>query len=234
VAEEQEKIESTDTPTGGEPASATPQPIDRQEYEQLKAFKSEYDEKIHPFIERVTPYYDDVEKFITQEPYREVARQSWQGFDAIEQSRKPEVPEYVKNLETKLDKVDKFVDTVQQRDYMASRANELVQLGQQHPGLAENNYQKLSEMIPRAQAIGITTVEQFIRYAKDQAPLISPPVASTPEAKPKPEPSKPKAAPSSLRGDASVPGLADTPQKVELSRKGVKRFIKQQVGAGGR
>jgi hypothetical protein len=221
---EPEKVISSPTSTG-EPVGSPVPDATSQELEQLRAFKAAYDTNIAPFVEKVTPYWDNVAKYVDDENYRQVADNAWKGFDAIRADQKPEIPEYVKSQDEKIDRLVKFTDTIAQQQKIENYGKQVVALATEYPVLSENNFEKVGELIKRAEKIGVSTPEQFIDYVRDVAPSLQTAKPKEPEPKKTPKPS--------LRGDASAPGLADTPMKVPKTAKEMRSFIRSRVGATG-
>jgi hypothetical protein len=213
-------------PTGGEPQvqvePAVPQ-IDPQEYAALKQYYTD----TSPFVEKVRPVYDKVTRFVEDEKYRELADQAWESFEHLNKQTEEQVPAWAKSIQENVTKQSEYVAELRNRDAIQAASTQIQNLASQFPVLGENNFSLVNELQAEAKDLGITSLDQFVKYVQRVAPRLAPlaVAAETKEEK--------KTPPRSLRGDTSLPGTrAPSLPTFDTGRKGIgqrKQYIREQM-----
>jgi hypothetical protein len=218
-----EKDQQTRT---GDDAPASPA-IDPREVEALRQFAN----TVGPFYEKVSPYIEDVEKFVSDENFRNVSKQAWNAYEAASKTQEPEVPAYVKELKDGQSKLVAYVDELKNQTAIQNASRQIETLAQTYPDLAAENYKLLGELQADAKEVGISTMDGFVKYLQKNAPRYFKAVEAEPERKTPPRSSRP---------DGGLPGVPE-PKVPTFSagRKGIaerKAFIRSQFqkAAGGR
>ena len=152
-------------------------------------------------FEVLQPYAEDIDRFVSDESYREMARNSYKAYETMRQPTKPEMPPEFAPIVDRLDKVSNYVDTLQQRETAAQAAErdasmrattEYAQrLVAEHPFLAEDNFAGIQMVGTVAAQRGITFEDAWKKYGA----MFAAPRQATPPP------------PRSLRADAGTPGV---------------------------
>jgi hypothetical protein len=213
-------------PTGGEPQvqvePAVPQ-IDPQEYAALKQYYTD----TSPFVEKVRPHYDKVVKFVDDEQYRNLADQAYESYEHLNKAQEEAVPKWAEDIRNSVKTQSEYVAELRNRDAIQAASTQIQNLASQFPVLGENNFSLVNELQAEAKDLGITSLDQFVKYVQRVAPRLAPLATET-----KTEPEK-KTPPRSLRGDTSLPGTrAPSLPTFDTGRKGIgqrKQYIREQM-----
>lgn len=202
MAEPNDKPNLTGDP--GSPGSADTPAIDPREFESLRTKAEQFDR----LSQTLSPYAEDIDRFISDENYRNVAKTAYEAYTNASKANEPEIPEYVKKQDERLDKLVGYVDDLKTQTAIQNAARQVETLAQQYPALAENNYALLNDLQNEAKQFGIQSMDQFVTYLRTSAPRLFKAVEHDEQ------PERVKAPPRSSRPDGGLPGVPEPKQPV--------------------
>lgn len=190
-------------PTGEHGSPGSGDSPDQRELEELRNKAARFDQ----LSATISPYAEDIDRFISDENYRNVAKTAYDAYQNASKDREPEVPEYVKKQDEKIDKLVKYVDDYTTRETLANASRTIENIATTYPALAENNYALLNELQNEAKEVGVQTMDGFVRYVQKNAPRWF--KAAAEEERP-----AVKSPPRSSRPDGGLPGVPEPKQPV--------------------
>lgn len=228
---------------GGEPAAPTVREVVPADYEELKAFKAGFEEKI-------TPYWDDLLPIIEDEDARVFTRRALETYRSEQKRQEPELPPEMAILEQRLEsKFGGVVEYVnQQKTEREEAAAQKVRETEQAAQSAFNANKQYAERImaersdfrnadgapsPMMEDLIILAAQRKLSIEdayKEYGPKyfgVKPQVVKEPgERRP----------PSSLRGDAAAPGVPgeSAAPKPQTQKERLARMRQNMIAAGGR
>jgi hypothetical protein len=228
---------------GAEPAAPTVREVVPQDYEELKAFRASFEEK-------VLPYWDDLKPILEDEDARTFTRSALETYRDRQKRQEPEIsPELqplVSRFEKDLGPIVEYVNADRAAKAEAKAAADREVETQQKAAFAANKAYAERIMAERADfrnADGFPSpmMEDLIILAAQRKMSIEDAYKEygpryfgvKPQAVQEPREKRP---PTSLRGDAAAPGVPgeSTAPKPQSQKERLARMRANMVAAGGR
>lgn len=204
------------TPPGGQPA-VEPQVAAPQVQPQQRVIDPERYDALEALASQLSPYAEDIQRFVADEDARKIAKSSWNTWDQNRKVAEPENP-----LEKKVDKLVDYVSGLESQTKKQAAISHINALAAEHPFLKENGWAAVGELEREATGLGITEPMAQARYIERV-------VARIPKTTSREEP------PTSLRADAATPGVpgrtADKPANPQDIREWLIKSARRAQGA---